>query len=178
MKMKKYSILAFAAIFALASCSEEKETSNTSTTNENSPLTALVLQEEPADAIDIADLRKSAKPGDQVTFSGDILGAEKVLIDSRAVMILGDPKKLTACNLRPGDDCEFPWDVCCDDGDVIKASIVTVQAVDEAGKPLKAGFRGLGGMKELSSLVITGEVAKGSTESNMLVNATGIFVKK
>ena len=64
------------------------------------------------------------------------------------------------------------------DGDVIKASIVTVQAVDEAGKPLKAGFRGLGGMKELSSLVITGEVAKGSTESNMLVNATGIFVKK
>ena len=53
-----------------------------------------------------------------------------------------------------------------------------MQAVDEAGKPLKEGFKGIGGMKELSSLVVTGEVAKGSTDSNMLVNATGIFVKK
>jgi hypothetical protein len=176
--MKKHYILAFASIFTLASCSEENDTSDSSAANENSHLAALILKEEPAKAMDIADLRKTAKAGDQVTFSGDILGAEKVFIDSRAVMILGDPKKLTACNLRPGDDCEFPWDVCCDDGDVIKASIVTVQAVDEAGKPIKEGFRGLKGMKELSSLVVTGEVAKGSNDVNMMVNVTGIFIKK
>ena len=176
--MKKYSVLALVSIFTLTSCSEEKDSSIPSTTNENSSLSSLVLKEEPAKPTEIFGLRKSAKPGDQVTFSGDVLGSMDVFMDGRAVMILGDPKKLTACSLRPGDECETPWDVCCDDPDVINASIVTVQAVDETGKPLKEGFKGVGGMKELSSLVITGEVAKGSTESNMLVNATGIFVKK
>ena len=178
MKMKQYAILALASIFALASCSEEKGAASSSTSEEDSSLSALVIKEEPAKAIDISDLRKTAKAGDLVTFSGDVLGSMNVFMDGRAVMILGDPKKMTACNLIPGDECETPWDVCCDDPDVIKASIVTVQAVDEAGKPLKEGFKGIGGMKELSSLVVTGEVAKGSTDSNMLVNATGIFVKK
>ena len=39
-----------------------------------------------------------------------------------------------------------------------------------------AGLRGLGGLRELSSLVVEGEVAKGSTEKNFIVNATGIHV--
>ncbi|YCM44648.1 hypothetical protein V2O64_01255 [Verrucomicrobiaceae bacterium 227] len=178
MKMKHYSILALGSILTLASCSEEKDTSTNAPEKESSSLASLVLKEEPAKATDISSLRQSAKPGDQVTFSGDILGSVNVFMDGRAVMILGDPGKLTACNLNPDDHCETPWDVCCDDHEVIKSSIVTVQAVDETGKPLNEGFKGLGGMKELSSLVVTGEVAEGSNDSNMLVNATGVFVKK
>ncbi|MGJ8698217.1 MAG: hypothetical protein ACSHYF_17990 [Verrucomicrobiaceae bacterium] len=177
MKIKHYSILALASFLTLASCSEEKDASNTPSSNEDGSLSSLVLKDEPKEATDIASLRKSAKPGDKVTFSGDILGSMDVFMDNRAVMILGDPKKLTACNLIPGDECPTPWDVCCDDPDVITASIVTVQAVDDAGKPLKEGFKGVAGIKELSSLVVTGEVAQGSTDTNMLVNATGIFVK-
>ena len=178
MKMKHYSLLALASLLTLVSCSEDQKTDNDSSAKESSALGALVLEEEPAKATDIADLRVSAKPGDQVTFAGDILGSMNVFMEGRAVMILGDPKKLTACSLIPDDMCETPWDVCCDDPEVIKASIVTVQAVDEAGKPLKEGFKGVNGIKELSSLVVTGEVAEGSTADNMLVNATGIFVKK
>ncbi len=178
MKMKKYSTLALASIFALASCSEKKDASTTTKTKANSALIALILQEKPTKPADIADLRKAAKPGDQVTFSGDILGSENVFMEGRAVMILGDPKKITACNQNPDENCETPWDACCDDPEVKMASILTVQAVDDEGKPLKEGFKGLGGMKELSSLIVTGEVAKGSTDSNMQVNATGIFVKK
>lgn len=178
MKIKHYSILALGSILTLASCSDEKDTSNPSKSAESTNLSALIITEEPTNAIDIADLRKSAKSGDQVTFSGDILGSEKVFIENRAVMILGDPKKLTACNLNPDDECETPWDVCCDDKEIKKASIVTVQAVDKDGKPLKEGFKGLSGMKELSSLVVTGTVADGSTDANMLVNAIGIFVKQ
>ncbi len=174
--MKSTIIPTIALTFLFASCSEKKETAGNN--KESSPLEELLLASTPEKALDIADLRKSAQAGDTVTFTGNVIGSESVFMDGRAVMIMGDPKKITSCNLIPGDECETPWDVCCDDPDVIKASIVTVQVVDDAGKPLKTGLKGLGGMKELSALTVTGEVAEGSNKDNMLVNATGIFVQR
>ena len=85
-------------------------------------------------------------------------------------------RRLIEGDLIPEDECPTPWDVCCDDPDVITASIATIQVVDDEGRPLKSGLRGVGGMKELSSLVVKGVVAKGSNEKNFLVNATGIHV--
>ncbi|MDG1070164.1 MAG: hypothetical protein P8P32_01030 [Akkermansiaceae bacterium] len=174
--MKSTIITTIALTFLFTSCAEKKKTAENN--KESSPLEKLLLASTPEKAIDIADLRKSAQAGDTVTFTGNVIGSEPVFMDGRAVMIMGDPKKITSCNLIPGDECETPWDVCCDDPDVIKASIVTVQVVDDAGKPLKTGLKGLGGMKELSALTVTGEVAEGSNKDNMLVNATGIFVQR
>jgi len=174
--MQTNIIPTIALTFLFASCSEKEETTETNT--ETGPLEELLLTSAPAKAVDIADLRKSAQTGDTVTFTGNVIGSDPVFMDGRAVMIMGDPKKITSCNLIPGDECETPWDVCCDDPDVIKASIVTVQVVDDAGKPLKTGLKGLGGMKELSALTVTGEVAEGSNKDNMLVNATGIYVQR
>lgn len=174
---KQTKLLALGLTLALASCSEKKEASETNSNSDSGGLTSLVLTTAPDDAVNIADLRKSGKPGDTVTFTGHILGSDPVFMDGRAVMVMGDPKKLIACSLNPGDQCETPWDVCCEDPDVIKASIVTVQVVDDAGKPLKTGLKGLGGMKELSAVTITGQVADNSDESNMLVNATGIYIQ-
>lgn len=175
--MKLTKLLALGLTLALASCSEKKETTESTSNGDSGSLTSLVLKSAPEGALDIADLRKSGKPGDTVTFTGHVLGSDPVFMDGRAIMIMGDPKKITACNLHPDDECETPWDGCCDDPDVINASIITVQIVDEAGKPLKTGLKGLGGMKELSALTVTGEVAENSNESNMLVNATGIYVQ-
>ena len=165
-----------ALTFLFASCSEKEEAAENK--KDAGPLEEILLTNAPEKAVDIADMRQSAKTGDTVTFTGTVIGSDPVFMDGRAVLIMGDPKKITACNLIPGDECETPWDVCCDDPDVIKASIVTVQVVDDAGKPLKTGLKGLGGMKELSALTVTGEVAKGSNDDNMLVNATGIFVQR
>lgn len=146
-------------------------------TTETSSISEFILTDVPEDALDIANLRTTAKPGDEVVFTGNILGSDPVFIENRSVMIVGDPKKLTSCDLRPDDPCTTPWDVCCDDPDMIKASIVTVQLVDAAGKPFKEGLKGLGGMKELSKVIVSGEVAEGSNAENMVVNATGIFVQ-
>lgn len=176
MKIKQLPLLTLGFALTLASCSEKKETSDTSSSDET-PFSQIILSEQPAEAIDIADLRTNANPGDMVTFTGSIIGNDPVFIDNRAVMIMGDPKKLTSCDKIPGDECETPWDVCCDDPDVIKDSIVTVQVVDADGKPLKNSLKGVSGIEELSSLVVTGEVAEGSNKDNMLVNATGIFVQ-
>ena len=165
---------------ALSSCSEKPTESNSSEANaektQGSQLSSILTENKPEGAIQINALRKSAKTGESVTVTGKILGASSVLIDNRAIMILGDPNFLTSCDLKEDDHCSTPWDVCCDDVDTINANIVTVQVVDEAGRPLKQGFRGIGGIKELSHITLNGTVAEGSNEKNMLVNASSLYV--
>jgi len=158
----------------LSSCSEEKQADNPSAPVKGDELAAVLLEAAPQEPLEIAEIRKSAKPGETVTFSGLVMGKEVVFMDSRAVLTLGDPGKMTPCG--PEEGCETPWDVCCDDPEVVNAAIITVQVVDENGKVLKKGLKGVGGMTELSSLTVTGEVAEGSNADNMVVNATGIFV--
>jgi len=177
--MKLQYISALVLALGLASCSEKPEQANTPEVTESAKgLSSLLVAEAPADALSIAKLRTTAKVGDEVVFSGKIIGSANVFIEGRAIMVMGDPEKITSCDLHPGDSCTTPWDVCCDDHDVIKNSIVTVQVVDADGKPLKQGFRNVGGIKELASLVVSGKVAEGSNDANMLINATSLFVAK
>lgn len=164
---------------ALVSCSEKTaETTGTTPEKSEDSLEAIILTEAPEGAVHVAELRKQSKVGDKVNFQAKVIGSTTVMVDGRAIMVVGDPQVLTSCDLHPGDACTTPWDVCCDDHDDIKNNIVTVQVVDAEGSPLKQGLRDVGGIKELSELVITGEVAEGSGDDNMIVNATGIFVKK
>lgn len=177
--MKLQNISALALALVLASCSEKPEAAKSTEVTESAKgLASLLVTEAPADALSIAKLRTTAKVGDDVVFSGKIIGNATVFIEGRAIMVMGDPEKITSCDLHPEDNCTTPWDVCCDDFEVIKNSIVTVQVVDADGKPLKQGFRNVGGIKELTSLVVSGKVAEGSNESNMLINATSLFVAK
>lgn len=183
--MKLKNILKTAGIitsFSLISCSEKKEpTSTTATTTEesrNPVLEKIILEEEPADAVNITDLRKTATAGESVIFKGKVMGANIVFVKGRAMMILGDPDKLTSCDLKPGDNCARPWDVCCDTPKDIKENILTVRVLDAEGKTIKQGLKGLAGIKELSHVTVTGIIDKLSTEENMVINATGIFVNK
>lgn len=173
--MKKTILPLIGLSLLFASCSEKEEATNQDV-SKGGPLAEVVLQTAPDKPVDIATMRTSAQAGETVTFTGKIMGSDTVFMDGRAVMILGDPKKMTPCNEIPGDECPAPWDVCCDDPDVVTASIVTVQVVDESGKPVKASLKGVSGLTELSSVTVTGEVAASSNKENMLVNATGIYV--
>ncbi len=175
MKLTSTILLSLFIPFAFNSCGE-KEKSEPVTTNKESILDHVILAKQPAEAIKISELRTNHKAGETVTFSGQIIGSKEVFIDGVAVMIMGDPTKMTTCNLRPGDPCTAPWDVCCDDPDVVQKNIVTVRVLDAAGAPVKAGIKGVSGIKEMSDLTITGMVDKSSNDDNMIVNATGIFV--
>jgi len=174
--MKLNTLYLLGLSLALASCSNEKEASTDTKQTGQTPLEKLVLETAPDKSLEIAALRTTAKLGDKVTFTGDVIGSNAVFMDGRAVMVMGDPKKLTPCNKIEGDECPTPWDVCCDDPDVITASIVTVQVVDDSGKPVKSSLKGLNGLKELSTVTVTGEVSGTASETNMLVNASGIYV--
>ena len=182
MTMKSNSLLLTIPLsLALISC----DSSNRGADKDKSPddsaphaLSAVLLTEPPEDAVTITEARQNPAPGTRIILSGKVMGNENPIIKSRALLTLGDPAKITSCDLVPGDECPTPWDVCCDDPDVVTASIATIQVLDEQGKPRKAGLRGLGSLKELSSLIVVGEVAEGSNENNFLVNATGIYVTK
>jgi hypothetical protein len=179
--MKTPLILALACLFV--SC-KEKSAPATSAATPSAPAAApsaelaVILAAKPAaEAKAIHIVRTTAKPGDEITVSGRIMGNSKPFVEGRAVFILGDPELLTPCNENPGDNCETPWDNCCDTKEEKKAGIATVQVAGADGKVLKEGLEGVGGLVNLATVTVTGKVAEGSSADLLLVNATAIQVK-
>lgn len=174
--------------FVLLTACNEKEGGNDSATTPGSEDTAAVkstepqiaevfLKEEPVDGVSVIELRKSAKAGDQVVVAGKIGGTLSPFTEGFATFVLAD-SKLETCDMTADDGCTTPWDACCETPEIIKASRLTVQIVDHEKAPLNTGLQNVEGLSELDELVITGEVAEGSNEENMILNATGIFLKK
>ena len=178
--MKTTTILSIAlATFAMTACKESTNTTTSTETTATDPALEKFFTGEPipaAQAIHIA--RTTAKPGDEITLKGDLIGRKKIFVDGRASFILGDPGKLTPCNEIPGDECPTPWDACCDSKELKKTGIASIQILGEDGRVLSGNLKGTKGMKELSSITLTGTVDKSSTEDNLVVNATKIHVGK
>lgn len=175
----KYTTLALTACTALSliSCGDKKTTDTDSSPTSGITLESIIVKSEPAGAQSITEIRKAVEVGKEITLSGKVMGRKDPFVEGRALLMLGDSAMITSCDLRPGDSCVTPWDVCCDDNDVIKASTATIQVVDANGKLLKEGLKGVNGIKELSQLVVTGTIAEGSNADNLLVNAKAIYVK-
>ncbi|MGJ8677131.1 MAG: hypothetical protein ACSHX0_06420 [Akkermansiaceae bacterium] len=171
------SALALAATLVFASCGKD-EVPSAQTSAPSSALETILVSTMPESAESISQIRQSVEVGKDVTLSGKVMGSMEPFIEDRAMVLLGDPAIITSCDLRPGDNCPTPWDVCCDDHDAITASIATIQVLGEDGKPLKQGLKGVNGIKELSNLVVTGTIAEGSNSDNLLINAKSIFVQK
>ena len=172
--MKTSLLLAgLASLVVLNSCKNE---AHLTVVTPASPLESVLLTELPTDAISVADAFANPTPGTEVIVTGEVMGNEEPFIENRAMLVLGDPTQITPCNRNHDDGCQTPWDVCCDDPDVIKKSIATIQILDEEGRPLKEGLKGLGGMQELTTLTVVGTVAEGSNDENLLITASGIHV--
>lgn len=169
----------------LFSCGEKEETkspaegtptaaqSNTS----NPAIEGVFLTGKPDDAVPVLELRKTAKAGDDVVVAGKIGGAMNPFTEGFASFILAD-RSLRTCDLIPEDECPTPWDACCASPEEIKAARISVQIPDGNNGTVASGLRAVQGLSELDELIITGTVAEGSSEENMIVNATGIFLEK
>ena len=179
MKTKTTCLLIVTAL-GLASCKENATQATTPNTpaKQTSAVVSAVLTAAPTGKPQaIAAARASAKPSDEITLSGKIMGSAKPFVDGRAAFILGDPEVLTACNEVPGDNCETPWDACCDSPEDKKRATATIQIVGEDGRVLKESIEGVGGLKNLSTVTVTGKIADGSSPELMLLNATAIRVE-
>lgn len=177
MKTKTTCLLIASAVLFVSCDKKSAESTTGVSVNEPSPALAAVLSAVPAgEPKAIAAIRSVAKPGDEITVSGRIMGAVKPFVDGRAAFILGDPEVLTACNEVPGDECETPWDACCDSPEDKKRATATIQIVGADGRVLKEPVEGVNGIKPLSNITVTGKVADGSSADLLILNATAIGI--
>ncbi len=174
--MKRHHYLILPLALLLSACQSDKETTTQTDTNSADLLEAFYTEEAPADPAQISEVFSDPTPGREIVLAGEVMGRTQPFIDGRAMVVLGDPTKITPCNRIPGDECPTPWDVCCDDPDVIKTSVATIQLLGEDGRPLKAGLQGYRGITELSYLTVKGTIAEGSNDKNLLVNASAFSV--
>lgn len=174
-------ILAATATCLLASCGEKETSSAKTAAPANAPNSGLQLiftASPKAEAQQIHVARNTAKPGDEVTLTGRVIGTDSPFVTGRAAFTLGDATILRACNEIPGDECATPWDSCCNTKEEKIVALATVQVVGADGRVLKEEIEGVGGLKKLGAVTVTGKVTEGSTTDSLIVNATAIQVQK
>ncbi len=137
---------------------------------------SVFLSSEPGGALSVIEARKRAEPGTALTVTGRIAGAMEPFSADYATFVLADESLMT-CERNPGDSCQTPWDACCVDPKDIAASRLTVQILGEDGRPIDRSLKSVHDLAELDTLVVTGTVADGSSEQNLILNADGIFPK-
>ena len=131
-----------------------------------------MVDSEPAGAIPVGEARESTEDGQDVTLVGLIGGSSDPFVEGLAAFTIVDPK-VPYC--APDEGCPTPWDYCCTQ-DQVKDNIATVKIVDEVGRPVVHGARGLLGVKELSTVVVKGK-AKRDDQGNLTVSANQVFVR-
>src|SRR5262245_50335063 len=113
-----------------------------------------VLNEEPAGAKGVLDVKKQAKDGDEIVVVGKIGGSEKPFTGRAAFTIVD--MSLKSCSDREGDNCPIPWDYCCEPPDELAKATVLVKFVDESGKTLEQDAKESMNIKELQTVVVRG----------------------
>jgi hypothetical protein len=142
------------------------------------PLPAnLVLAEAPANAKNVGEVVKDARDGEEVVLVGKVGGRKEPFVGGRAVMTVVDLQQVS-CKEMEGDHCPTPWDYCCVAQSELQPNLATVQVVGADGKPLKGDFTSINGLMPLSEVVVKGTAQRGPDGKSLLVNATGVYVKK
>jgi hypothetical protein len=172
----KPTIIAALLSAALLSCNEKTEAPAAETKTVSPELKAVFVNTIPDEASPIHLARTTVQPSDVIVLKGQIMGALEPFVDGRAAFILGDREKLTPCTERPGDECETPWDNCCDTKEAFQVGTATIQIVGADGRPLKVGLEGVEGLEKLTKIIVKGKVAEQSGSGNLVVNASAIQI--
>ena len=175
MKTKQLTALLIAA-FAVLSCKKHEPSASVESAPPTAAFDPYFTDQPIANPKAIHVTVTDAKPGDEIVIHGLIMGREKVFVDGRASFLLGDREKLTPCNAVPGDECDTPWDACCDSKEAKRGNIASIQITDSEGRVLTGGLKGVKGLKELSNVTVSGTVDQNSTPENLVVNAKAIHV--
>lgn len=180
--MNRLSLIIACGTFAILQTACDKTSSPDESAGTSSPaaadprIEAIFLEKAPEGAVSVLEVRKSVVPGATITVSGRVAGAMEPFSADYSTLVLADDS-LETCDRIPGDSCETPWDACCVEQKTIAASRITVQVPGDDGRPIAQTLKQVHGLKELDSLIVTGTVAEGSSEENLILNATGIFPK-
>ncbi|MEM8955429.1 MAG: hypothetical protein AAGD22_14850 [Verrucomicrobiota bacterium] len=179
MKTTKLILAGLTSIALATACNKQEDATNSSNTetppkDNPSTLEAIFLSTEPKAPMTVLEARANAEPGQPITVVGSIGATISPFTEGYATFVLGDDS-LDFCTELPGDHCATPWDACCEPSNQIADSRLSIQILDDDGKPFPRSLKGVQGLKELDQVVVTGTVAETSTPENLLINATGIF---
>ncbi len=174
--MSRVVTLVLMAIFAVSLLSGCGGTS-TATSSQSAEAEAvaldpsLVLADEPADAVSVAEVREKAEDGDEVIVAGWIAGSKQPIIEGRAAFTIVD------LSLPPMKCAEIPYSFCCMPKETLLPKVVLVKFVDEQGKTILKDARGLLGIKEAATVVIRGH-AKCTEEGEVTaILADSLYVR-
>ncbi len=131
----------------------------------------LVLAEEPAGALSVAELRESAKEGDEVVVAGWIAGSRQPIVEGRAAFTIVD------LNVPPMECTATPHTLCCVPKEVLLPRIVLVKFVDEQGKTILKDAHGLLGVKEGATVVVRGRVQCTEEGEVTALLADGVYMR-
>ncbi|MEN9359893.1 MAG: hypothetical protein RL095_1428 [Verrucomicrobiota bacterium] len=114
----------------------------------------------------------AARPaiGSEIAVTGRVAGSKKPIGDSASLMLA--QTDLPNCVDAGRKDCPTPWDLCSND---LKGKVCTIQVKGGEGRLLRTSLRGLGGLKEMSVITISGKVSI-SDEGLLVIDAAQIFV--
>ncbi len=134
-----------------------------------------LVEHEPAEPKDVNDVVENVADKESVTVLGRIGGDRHPFVEDVAAFMIVD-RKLKPCNEIEGDNCPYPWDYCCD-SDELPKNLMTVKFLDDKGQVVPIDAKQLFQLKELQTVVVTGELQKTKDGSVALV-AEKMYVRK
>jgi hypothetical protein len=167
--MKCFMVLGCAVAVAMAMHPQSSAVASDSAVRDK-----YVLNEEPKDAQPVLTAREKAKDKDDVIVVGRIGGRKNPWVKGAAAFSIVDPS-LKACNERPGDTCDTPWDYCCE-ADLSKATVFVTVVDPKTGKTLKQDARDALKLKELDTVIVEGK-AQRDKKGNLTIAASKLFVR-
>lgn len=134
---------------ALAACSGGAEPEPT---NDGPAMPESVWSQAPLEgAVDVIDLRESAKSGDEVVVRGTLQD-----FGSFANFSLVEDTLDHCAEMPEPDHCATPWDYCCEDQDKLRELTVSVEFQGEDGDVADWSLEGAHGLDRLDEVVAMG----------------------
>ena len=125
----------------------------------------LLLKERPAEVTTLPESFGKVKAGEEITIMGLVGGATKPFVDNRASFTITNKIGKKAC-------CS---NKACNTSEGIPANI---QVLDKDGKVIKKSLEGFNGLKAGDNVIIKGKVGNATTDNNLQIDATGIYIGK
>jgi len=171
MKPRVFSVLS-AALLLLCACDGAKPKAQVAPPHAAIPAALFAAADFADGAAPIAQLKKTAKVGDTVVIRGRVGGSREPFVEGAASMTLVDPAQPIVCG--PDDACRTKWDYCCEPNETLLPHLATVKAVDAAGLPIMASFKGAHGLAEFHLLTVRGKVLS-CDGKNLVVAPEALF---
>jgi hypothetical protein len=130
-----------------------------------------ILNDEPADAMGVVELREDAQDGDSVTVVGSVGGGVDPWVKGRAAFVLVDAGAAMECSKDScGPDCDCHASELTD-------SVIVVKFLDERGQVIATGAQELLGLRTLDMVVVHGK-AKRDKAGNVAMIADGVYIRR